>query len=75
MEVASGEYEVDLVKAASVMRRFKPKPSPGTEEWETRSNTTSFPTLKSQGELQIKKRFLLHDPKMNMFLLALSYLT
>lgn len=44
MEVASGEYNVDLEKAASTMMRFKPEPS---DNGSLEDNVPTIPSLPS----------------------------
>lgn len=44
MEVASGEYSVDLIKAAQMMTQFKPEPE-GNGSWEI--HIPSIPALPS----------------------------
>ncbi|PZC83637.1 ATP-binding cassette sub-family G member 1 [Helicoverpa armigera] len=62
MEVASGEYDVDLVKSAEIMSQFKPEPA-GNGSWE--SHIPTLPALPSPLDIStnLKPKQALNDPK------------
>ncbi|XP_049868326.1 ATP-binding cassette sub-family G member 1 [Pectinophora gossypiella] len=62
MEVASGEYDVDLVKAAKTMLRFKPEP-PATGSYD--DNVPTIPALPSPMDFptELKMKPTLSDSK------------
>lgn len=58
MEVSSGEYDVDLVKAANTMMRFKPEPAAnGSYE----DNVPTIPALPSpMGKYIVTHNFFIY---------------
>ncbi|XP_073949644.1 ATP-binding cassette sub-family G member 1 [Choristoneura fumiferana] len=54
MEVASGEYDVDLVQAAKTMKRFKPETASDTGSWDVPTIPALPSSLDIQSELKYK---------------------